>query len=211
MKKYLLVLGYFFSLTYSTVFSKDQVTLRLSPGLAFGRVFSDPDIAKFTSNGIAFRGKVGAMYDLNIKDNYYLSAGLAFSAQQIGIKSPTIQEKHHIQYLQLPILLKLYTSELDLDLRGYAEIGFFAALKINDRTTDLKDEKAFINKLRKWGTGAVLGCGVEYSLSLFTTVFAGISYQLGFNSAFDEQRADSAQYKLCGYGDMITIDIGIGF
>lgn len=212
MKKYSLILSWLLACTYFVAFAQDQIALHLSPGIAFGRVHTDPDNAGVTSDGVALRGKVGFMYDWNIKDNYYLSAGLAFAAQQIGIKNIHIQERHEIQYLQLPVLLKLYTSELELDLRGYAAIGFIGALKINNRVAKVVREESFVTRFRMWEVGGVLGCGVEYNLSLFTSIFAGISYQLGLSSVFAEQSSHTAfpkLPKLYGYGDLITLDIGI--
>jgi hypothetical protein len=211
MKRYLWVLPFFLVTTYFVAFAQDQFSVRLSPGIAFGRVHTDPDTAGFSSNGISLGGKVGVMYDWNIKDSYYLSGGGAFAVQHIGIKNQAIQELHAIRLLQLPVLLKLYTSELDLDLRGYAEIGFVGALKINNRIVNLVGDQAFVTKLRMWEIGGLLGCGVEYSLSLFTSIFVGISYQLGLSSMFMDQRSDPPFSKLYGYGDVITLDMGIKF
>jgi hypothetical protein len=211
MKRYLLVLSCFLTFTYFVGFAQDQVAVHISPGIAFGRVHTDPDTAGFGSNGIGLGGKVGAMYDWNIKDNYYLSAGLAYSTQQIGVKNSTIQEQHRIQYLQVPVLLKLYTSELDLDLRGYAQVGFMGALKINNRVTSLAGKEVFVTKLRMWEVGLLVSCGAEYNLSLSTSIFAGISYQLGLSSMLVAQRDNPPFPKLYGYGDLITLDIGVRF
>jgi len=212
MKRYLLVFSCFLTVTYFVAFAQDQIAVHISPGIAFGRVHTDPDTAGLASNGVGLGGKVGVMYDWNIKDNYYLSGGLAFSAQQIGVKNSTIQERHEIQYLQVPVLLKLYTSELELDLRGYAQIGFMGALKINNRvTTSLAGKEVFVTKLRMWEVGLLLGCGAEYNLSLFTSIFAGISYQLGLSSMLAAQRDNPPFPKLYGYGDLITLDIGVRF
>lgn len=214
MKRYSLVLSCLLVSTYFVDFAQDQVAVHVSPGIAFGRVHTNPDTAGFASNGVALGGKVGVMYDWNIKDNYYLSAGLAFSAQQIGVKNADIQERHQVQCLQLPVLLKLYTSELDLDLRGYAEIGFMGAIKINNRVTNLTnlvDKEPLVTKLRMWEVGGLLGFGVEYNLSLFTSIFAGINYQLGLSSMLAAQRDNAGFPKLYGYGDLVTLDIGIRF
>jgi len=211
MKKYLLLLLFSVIATYN--FAQEQISIKISPGLSYGRVYTDPDTADFKSDGIALRGKLGAIYDWPIKENYYLSTGGFFVAKQISIKNNTLglKEQHEIQYLQMPILLKLYTSEIMLDTRLYVEFGITGAIKINDRITKLEGGQQLVTKLRRWEMGGVIGCGVEYNFSLFTSVFAGISYQPAFSSALLEQRDDSAVPKLFGYADLITIDIGIKF
>jgi hypothetical protein len=212
MKKYLLILFFSAIATYS--FAQEQISIKISPGLSYGRVHTDPDTANFKSDGMALRGKLGAVYDWLIKENYYLSTGAFFVAKQISIKKDDIsnlKEQHEIQYLQVPVLLKLYTSEIMLDTRLYVEFGITGALKINDRVTNLVGNEQFVTKLRRWELGGIIGCGVEYNFSLFTSVFAGISYQPAFSSVFLDQRDISTFPKLFGYADLITIDIGIKF
>lgn len=211
MKSYLLILSCLLVSTCFIAFGQDQVVVHISPGMAWGRVHTDPDTAGFASNGLSWGVKVGVMYDWNIKDNYYASTGLAFSAQQIGIKNIDIHERHAIQYLQLPVLLTLYTSELDLDLRGYAKIGVIGALKINNRISNLAAKEPSVTKLRMWQVSGLLALGVEYNLSLFTSIFAGISYQLGLSSMIAEQRDNTGLPKLYGYPDLLTLDIGLRF
>jgi hypothetical protein len=211
MKKYLLILSFSAIATYG--FAQEQISIKISPSLSYGRVYTDPDTANFKSEGVALRGKVGAIYDWPIKENYYISTGGFFVAKQISIKNDThsLKERHEVQYLQVPVLLKLYTSEIMLDTRLYIEFGITGAIKINDRITELKGEHQLITKLRWWEMGGVIGCGVEYNFSLFTSIFVGISYQPAFSSALLEQIGNSAFPKLFGYADLITVDIGIKF
>lgn len=212
MKKYLLIS--IFSAITTHNFAQEQISIKISPGLSYGRVHTDPDTASFKSDGIALRGKLGAIYDWPIKENYYLSTGAFFVAKQISIKKndPSyLKEQHEIQYLQVPVLLKLYTSEVILDTRLYVEFGITGAIKINDRVTNLVGNEQFVTKLRRWEIGGVIGCGVEYNFSLFTSVFAGISYQPAFSSMLLEQRDSNTFPKLFGYADLITIDVGIKF
>lgn len=208
-KKYLLLLCYLLTFNYVIAFAEDRVNIFISPGLSFGRVHTDPDNVGFESNSVGFGGKLGALYDWNIKNNYYLSSGLIFVLQQIGFKNPKLNEQHEMQYLQVPVLVKLYTGELDLDLRCYVTVGLIGAFKLNNWVSHTNHKEVFINKLRMCTINGILGVGVEYQFSLSTSIFAGISYQLGLSSLFSEQNKQPSVPKLYGYGDLITLDIGI--
>jgi hypothetical protein len=211
MKKCSLFLFFVTLVTYT--FGQDQISIKISPGVSYSRAYVDPSTDEFGSSGLALRGKIGAVYDWPIKENYYLSTGLFFVAKQIGIKNMGVEkeERREIQYLQAPILLKLYTSEIVLDTRLYVEFGITGALKINDRITKLLGSDQPITKLRMWEIGGMVGVGVEYSFSLFTSVFAGITYQPALSAILLQASDDDSLPKLFGYADIVTIDFGIRF
>ncbi|MEM7055443.1 MAG: outer membrane beta-barrel protein [Bacteroidota bacterium] len=210
MKKYLLLILYFASATYSL--AQDQLGIKVAPSLSFSSIHTNPDTTGFSSGGVALRLKLGVIYDydLAIKDSYYLSMGLLFAAKQASIKNNTasIKEQYELQYLQVPLLLKLYTSEVSLDTRLYVELGATGELKINDRATKLEDKpRAF----RLWGLSGLIGFGVEYSTSLFTSVFAGISYQRGLTSMLEKEYDANSVSQVLGYANFVGLDVGIKF
>jgi hypothetical protein len=217
MARYLLLARYllFFlvSLTTATyALAQDRIALKLSPGLCYGRVHTNPDTAYYASQGAAFRGKVGACYDWTIKEYYSVSVGGFFLAKELGLqnKGLGLEEHHEIQYLQIPATLKLYTSEIDLDLHAYAELGFSLAFKVSDRVTTLTPGKQYvIDNLRVWEVGALLGGGCEYHISLTTSLFAGLCYQPALSSIVLDINSDASHPKLYGYTDIITLDIGL--
>lgn len=197
----------------TSISAQDQISIKISPALSYARAYKDPNTNNFGSEGVALMGKLGVVYDWPIKGNYYLSTGAFFVAKQIGIKDTTnnIKEQHNIQYLQVPVLLKLYTSEVALDTRLYVEVGITGAVRINARVTKLLGANQPMIKLRMWEIGALLSCGVEYNLSLFTSIFAGISYQPSLSSIVLDQVGSSSLPKIYAYADLVTLDIGIRF
>jgi hypothetical protein len=127
---------------------------------------------------------------------------------------PNIKEVYSLHYLQVPLLLKLYTSEFALDTRLYASVGFIGLLRINERTLDHEGDQPFIKEFSRWGSALSLGTGIEYDFSFSTSVFAGISYQLGLSNAFSKQGTHpehTSASPLMGYGDQISIDLGVRF
>ena len=161
--------------------------------------------------------RLGAVYDYLIQENYYISTGMSYSLQHVAIKnkisSPAIHEQHALRYLQIPLLLKLYTSELMLDTRLYAAIGVIGQLNVGDSKTTLHDSQTtlFIESLRRWGLAGLLGVGVDYATSLSSRVFVGMSYQCGISNVIAQQAQHVSVSKVTSYSDLLSIDLGVIF
>ena len=215
MKKYILLVTVVWGTTGAH--AQGQLGIKVAPSIAFSRVHTSPNNAGFASTRASLRFKLGAIYDYPLRDNYYVSTGLLYSAQQVAIKNeklvPSVQEAHELHYLQVPLLLKLYTSEITLDTRLYAALGAIGQLRVDERNIDLQEDQAktFIEAFRRWGLAGLAGVGVEYDTSLSTSVFAGISYQRGLASVIDKQNQYLCTSKVMGYSDLLSIDLGIRF
>ena len=187
MKKYLFPILYLASVTHSL--AESQFGIKIAPGLSYNRVYTNPDTANFAPDGAAPRLKIGIIYDLPFKDNHcFFSSGLSFATKQASIRNDSlkIQDQYELQYLHLPLLLKLYTGEVMLDTKLYVELGAVAMVKISDRVRKLKNQ-ACIQNFRPFGISGLFGFGITYNISLFTSIFIGVSYQRGVFSMADKQ------------------------
>jgi hypothetical protein len=215
VKEYVLLAVLLLSVT--AVHAQGRLSVQLSPGISLNRVHTNPNNQGFSSAGAAFHFKIGAICDYPIRENYYVSAGLLYSTQHLAIKnkksSPSLLEAHALHYLQTPFLLKLYTSELTLDTRLYAMLGIVGQLKINARNTGLQEnlQQPFIKTFRRWGCSGLLGVGLEYDLSLSTSIFVGFSYQYGLLSAIVQHAQHPPASRMMGYSDLLSIDLGVRF
>jgi hypothetical protein len=216
MKKQLLFAGLLF--VHTITYAESRLGFKVSPNVSFGRVHTDPDTAGFASAGAAFGVNGGIVYDCFVHDNYCISSGLFYACQHLAIENeklvPPIKEVYSLHYLQLPLLLKLHTSELTLDTRLYVAMGFVGQLRINERTLEHEGDRPFIKGFSRWGAALSMGTGVEYDFSFSTSIFAGISYQLGLSNAFSKQESHpqhATTSKLMGYGDQVSIDLGVRF
>lgn len=212
MKKYLLLAALLLSATGTQ--AQGQLGIKIAPNIVFNRVHASPVSAGFASKGAVLRFKLGAIYDHPFQDNYYVSTGLLYSAQRFAIKNkilPEIQETYALHYLQVPLFLKLYTSEITLDNRLYVVLGFMGQIKVNERNTELQQGQLepFVKAFRRWGLAGSVGVGLEYDTSFSTSVFAGISYQRGLASVIKQQDATAAEMR--GYNDLLSIDLGVRF
>ena len=215
MKKYILLVG--LMLNTMVTHAQDHLGIKISPGISFNRVHTSPPNAGFSSAGGALGFKLGAIYDCAIRDNAYVSTGLCYATQRVAIKneaaSPSIQEAHLLHHLQVPLLLKLYTSELALDTRLYVALGVLGQIKFNERNTALhKDQKTpFVETLRRWGFAGLLDIGVEYDTGLSTSIFGGISYQYSLSNVIGKHAQGPSGCEVKGYSDLFSIDIGVKF
>ncbi|HAN49658.1 MAG TPA: hypothetical protein DCQ08_01310 [Amoebophilaceae bacterium] len=215
MKRYILLAGLF--LSTAVTHAQGRLGIQLSPSTSINRVYTSPNNAGFSSAGAAFRCKLGPIYDHPIQDNCYVSTGLLYSFQHLAIKneklSPDIREKHVLHYLQVPLLLRFYTSELTLDTRLYASIGILGQIRVNARNTELQEgrDKSFIEEFRLWNLAGLLAVGGDVGKTQAKSIFAGISYQCGLSSVIGKQAQHPSASQVIGYGDMLSIDLGVRF
>lgn len=203
-----------------TTYAAGRLGVALAPNLTWSGVYASPDKTNFSSPGVALRCKLGAIYDYPIRqDRYYISTGLFFAPQRIAVKNqnmspdPDVQEKHALPYFQLPLLLKLYTSELKLDTQLYVSFGLLGKLRIGARNTELSSSrnKAFIQSFRRWGLAFSLGGGVEYNLGLFTSIFGGIHYQCDLTNVIDAVQSTSvtSSVSVIGHTQAVVVELGV--
>jgi len=91
----------------------------------------------------------------------------------------------NLQYLQIPVALKLFTNEVAPDVKLYFVVGGTAGIKIQEKKISYKDEtnlfiEPALGKGYSFGdVGLLLGAGAEYRLGESTTLFGGLSYNRG--------------------------------
>ncbi|MHA7877657.1 MAG: outer membrane beta-barrel protein [Bacteroidota bacterium] len=201
----------------ATTYAQGQLSLQLSPGLSINRVFTNPNNTGFSSARKALCYKLGVLYDYPIQDRYYVSTGLYYTSQHLALSnaelSPAILETHMLQFLQLPLLLKLYTSEFKLDTRLYVVLGLLGQVKFRERNTELPkgQKQSFLGAFRRWSSVGLLGIGIEHNTSLSTSIFGGISYHRGLSSVINKKTQAQPDPQVMGYCDMFSLDLGIRF
>ena len=216
MKKYVLSVRLFLGATVVAQ-AEGQLGIKLSPGASFNSVHTNPNNAGFTSKGSSLQWKVGAIYDYSFRDNACMSTGLLYSVQQVAVQNkkqwPSVDETHKLSYLQIPLLLKLYTSELILDTRLYFELGFVPQFKVSAVNKEIQQgqQDPFVKKFCLFRLAGLLGMGVEYTTSFDTRFFAGISYQAAFLNSVDKHHDKPSASELKVYSSLVSLDLGIRF
>jgi hypothetical protein len=92
---------------------------------------------------------------------------------------------YNLQYLQVPVALKLFTNEIGTDLKMYFVVGGTLGLKIDEKEKSWDENGSSAQKPSKGSghsfgdVGLLLGSGVEYQMGETTTLFFGLSYNRG--------------------------------
>jgi len=206
MKKLLLfiVLG----LISATAFSqqKYKIGLKVTPLMfAWNRVVDPSEFAKI-SDGIKPRFGAGVFFDYFFKggENYAFSTGVSYAIKGGGIRydwedvtQPFMVEDENIkpggtkntrfvlQYIEIPVSVKLYTNEISTDMKLYFQVGISGNVLISARI----DNKKTILKYDSTKTGADSTSSFKLTKNIFpieaSLVFStGIELQMGENTYF---------------------------
>jgi len=189
----------------------------------------DPQFAWFNSdddavkpNGSIFHMQVGLQMDYFFAENYAFALGVGinnlggnllysdsteFSSKgEALLVEPGQSVKMNLQYIDIPIGLKLKTEEL-----GYAtfflQLGFNPMININAKaSTDdgAMDKEDIRENIHLFNLGYHAGIGVEYKLGGSTALVGGLRWSAGLTDVSDNDRANVKT-------NVLTIHIGVLF
>ena len=194
MKKFTLLAAFIFSIFSAQAQNSNsglEIGLKVSPAISYNR-FNAPSSFDFKSENAKFRGSLGIVLDYFFGDNYAFSTGLEYAAKggKISYKpAPSIADiraidELNVQYLQLPVTIKLFTNEVATDTRIYFQLGTSLNARISSKingdnfygpNNDIKANKRY----NFFDADAILGAGAEWQLGANTKIFGGFSYHRG--------------------------------
>ena len=190
--------------------AQPKIGLVFGPSISTNRVKFKANNGDITNDGSALRFKFGLEVDMPISDSYVFSTGLIYAPKRAGFTVESIgntaQEDYKLQYLQLPLTLKLYTNEIQPDIKAYFQLGFLAEVKIFSEP--FEDDYVLIEDFKLYDTSFVFGAGVEYGAGLSSLLYGGIFYNRGLINVVDEANiTDDLAARL----DMFTLQVGLKF
>ncbi|RYE89136.1 MAG: PorT family protein [Cytophagaceae bacterium] len=213
-------------------FAQVEIGLKVSPSISYLRTDS-PSATSFSSESSKFSFGGGIFMDYFFGENYAFNTGLfltgkggtvSYNERANGPGGGTVdfsvKQKIAIQYLELPLTLKLFTNEVAPDTRIYFQVGGSLAVPVQTRIngdkyyTDPFDN----NNQTKAGdhvfdidANLIGGFGAEYQLGQSTKLLAGISYHHGLidtDRYFEKTRKfDSVNIK----NSVFALDLGLKF
>lgn len=218
MKKTIL-LCFVFLLCLKGYSQKVRLGLRFGPGIAFSRVSEEIDSLTVKGKGVGVRFFAGPEVNFVLGDNYVFTTGLWYMTKRAGlqIEDYGIEQVFNLQYLQLPVTLKLYTNDIAVDTKLYFQLGGTADIKLKQKT---KSEVIlrYIDKLRVFDFSALVGAGLQLQMGQNTYVFGGITYSRGLLPSitkFDERNDPNSSDvipEIKGLkNDLLALDVGIRF
>jgi hypothetical protein len=212
-------------------FAQVEIGLKVSPSISFLRTDS-PSGTNFSSESSKFSFGGGIFMDYFFGENYAFNTGLfltgkggtiAYNEVPVTIGGPRsvrAEQKIAMQYLELPLTVKLFTNEVAPDTRLYFQVGGSIAVPVQTR---INGEKYYTdpfdnNNQTKAGShvfdidaNLIGGLGAEYQLGQSTKFLAGLSYHHGLidiDRYFEKTRNfDSVNIK----NSVFSLDLGLKF
>jgi len=197
-------------------FAQFTLGLKFSPTLSTNRIDASSDSTSFGSDGTGVRVALGPIADIEIRENYFLSTGLLFVSKRVGVEATTnnnateqttFKEEYSLQYLQVPITLKLFTNEVALDKKIYFQVGGTLDFNINEEPKS--QENFLIEDFLIFDSSLLIGMGMEYKVGVNTVLFGGLTYQRGLVNAINEHAPLDGDFSL--KNDYISLDLGVKF
>ncbi len=196
-------------------FGQLKLGLRFSPEIVNSRVDQFSDTLDIEDNGKSVKLGLGLVVDYAMTDTYYFSSGLFFVPKKVGVfilgdnggSYINPEEEYNLQYLQVPISLKLYTNEIQPDFSVYFQVGISGEVLVFDEP--MEEEYVFVEEFRKFDSSAILGAGVEYRAGVSTALFGGVSYNRGLVNTI--KSTIPTDDELFVRSTVFNIDLGIKF
>ena len=195
--------------------SQTKLGLKFSPLFSSHKISLKSDQLEVFQGKIATRMSIGLIVDHPFTDTYFLSSGLIYLPKRVSINleeedggtAPTNPfESYDLNYLQIPLSLKLFTNEIAPDISLFFQVGLILEFKIFDQA--LNEDYEFISKFNFFDTAAIIGTGIEYRLGINTIFFTGISLQKGLINIINRT---NPEYPLVIRNQIVSIDVGMKF
>jgi hypothetical protein len=173
------------------------IGIKLGPTITFSKPSTEGPTNYKGESEIDFL--VGAFVDYKFKENYHFNFGINYASKltQVFIPNPQstsadlARSAYEQDFLQIPLLIKLYTNEITLDTKVYFNFGMIPEIRVNNTAKSTNDD--IIRELRGFDIAGNFGGGLERNIGVNTSIFAGFFYNVGFinqiktqNPAFDE-------------------------
>ena len=227
MKKALLAL-LFSVAALGTVSAQVEIGLKISPSITNLRADSpDGDELTDANSKISLGG--GLIVDYFFGQNYAFSTGLElvgkggkvsyFDGRSGTGNGQRYEQKIGVQYLQVPLTVKLFTNDVATDTKVYFQLGGALGGAIAGR---VNGDKYYVDPTTAERTKAVkhviipdanlrLGAGIERQLGQSTKMLVGVSYHRGLlnvdNYFEDKLGIKNAELK----NSEFALDLGIKF
>lgn len=225
MKKILLSLALVAGIT-SAAQAQVEIGLKISPNIGTNRVSSTRDF-KLTSDGARVHFGGGLVVDYFFGENYAFTTGLELIGKGGTIKTRVLgladtTTELGLQYLQLPVGIKLFTNEVAPDTRVYFQLGGEVGALIGGKVNGNKNEPTSASRKVTKGfntpeLGVALGIGAEMQMGKSTKVFGGFSYRRGLTDIADdsflnaEENKDFDSKEIVIQNSLFALDLGLKF
>ncbi|MEZ0483036.1 porin family protein [Fibrella aquatica] len=191
-----------------------EMSFRFAPGFSSNTAVGAGDYRLFQENGVGVRMSVGPTLDyFFFKDRYAFSSGLWYTIKRSSFVIPASfgqdvfrpgqspgESVYNLQYLQIPLTVKMYANEIGPSLRGYIQCGGLVDIKLAEKALNQTNNPLYKEAIaggtyrRQYGfgdVGVLLGAGVQYKINNTNALNMGLSYQRGLVNVFRNNALES--------------------
>ncbi len=203
-----------------------EMSLRFAPNAAINVVEGAGNYQGFASNGTALRPSVGVSLDyFFFKDRYAFSSGLWYTIKRVGYRipgsygesrwnpgAPVKEGVYNLQYVQVPLTVKLFANNLFPTSRLYIQTGGVLDVKLAEKAL-MPSTNAYYQVAQRDGTKRqfgfadaawLLGGGIQFGLNGTNAINVGVTYQRGLLNV-------ARPNDLTVRNRMVSLDLGFKF
>ena len=200
-----------------------EMGIKITPAIAGNRTIA-PSNVDFDKEASNFRFGFGVIADYYFTENAAFSTGLSFTGKGGSVSYLTSYvtpaaagrtiDDISLQYLEIPLTVKLFTNEVAPDMRVYFQTGFslnpLMGAKVNNDKLDPANDEKYSKRFNVLDTDVILGAGLEYQVGETTKVFGGLSYHRGLAS-IDDYYEQKISDKIEVRNNVFSLDLGVKF
>lgn len=207
-------------------FAQVEIGLMISPTIA-GNRFVAEDKYNFEKENSNLRLGVGVIADYFFAQNYAFSTGLVYRSKGSEISynytrqdnlgntiTTSGKDDNAIQYIELPVSLKLFTNEIAPSTILYFQVGGSLNTKVAAKVNDKKviDGEKTSKRFNIFEADVLIGGGTEFQFGESTKLFTGITYHRGLsdidNKYYSERLGDK---NIALKNNGVSLDFGVKF
>ena len=186
-----------------------RLGIKFSPTVIFNRFVSHSDSIAIDNKRDDKRFTFGLTADFGLTDNYFFSTGALYSLRKVTFAAVNLNsgesdaEQYSLEYLELPLTLKLYTNDIGVDSKIYFQPGFTMDFLVNWKGINKNDNR--VKDFNFFDSSFYIGAGWDKQLGVTTSFFAGLFYQRGLVDIANKN--DDITLK----NDLLGLDLGLRF
>ncbi|WP_299826108.1 outer membrane beta-barrel protein [uncultured Pontibacter sp.] len=198
-----------------------EIGLMISPTISSPRFIAE-DKYNFKNEGGKLGLGVGVVADYFFAQNYAFSTGLVYRSKGGELSYASTDETGNpirpkddnaVQYIELPITLKLFTNDVAPGTILYFQVGGSLNTKVAAKVNDEKviNGGKVAKRFSVFEADAILGGGAEFQMGESTKLFAGLTYHRGLSNIDDYYRDVLNDKNIAIKNSSFSLDVGVKF
>jgi len=201
-------------------FKKFRFGLFGAPSMAWTKTNTKTDYFELKKDGSQIGFGYGIIAEFGLTKNYSFATGIDISYSGGKIKSIvkdtlgniisnlSSSDKVKLQYLELPLTLKMKTNEIGY-ITYFGTFGIAPGVCISAKNSSNDDIKSDISSMK---ISMLIGLGAEYSLGGSTSVVCGLNFNNGFTNIFNTDFVNgNEKVKYKAISNYFALQLGVIF